>query len=133
MIKIEHPKDLPFLQYRNIHPMIIAYLSDHLGLLMKSNHCNDLSEIGAIYFLESLEDSKKHIELGLFNSLEKSLPEFTELITLKNSKESIKLLHSCFVISNSCAISVFAEIGILDKSTENYLLQDSEKITIEIN
>lgn len=133
MIKIECRDDLVFLQKKNINPIITNYLTDYYEMLIKSIHCNDLKEIGAIYFLESSEDIQKHTELGLSNILENSLPEFTECIKIKSKINEVKLLHSCFVLSNSCAISVFTEIGTLEKSTENYLLQDSISVTTEIN
>ncbi len=71
--------------------------------------------------------------MGLTNSLENSFPEFAELLIFKNSLEYIKLLHSCFVISNSYAISVYTEIEILSKSAETNLMHDCviKEITIE--
>lgn len=133
MIKIEYPKDLNTLKNKGLNSLITAYISDYFDMLTKVNRCSNLAEIGAIYLLEGSEDCKKYFETGLSKSFEKSLPEFTEVLTIKNSTDKIKLLHSCFVISNSCAISVFAELGTIDKSTESYLLQEHTTKTIKLN
>ena len=133
MIKIEYPKDLNTLKNKGFHPLITAYISDYFDMLTKVHRCENLAEIGAIYLLECVQDCKNHCEIGLSKPFEKSLPEFTEVLTIKNSTDKIKLLHSCFVISNSCAISVFAELGTIDKSTESYLLQEHTTLTIKLN
>mgnify|MGYP004466076513 CR=1 FL=1 len=133
MIKIVYKEDLKSLKNKGLNPLITAYLTDYFDMLTMVNHCHNLAEIGAIYLLESTQDCKNHSEIGLSKPIEKSLPEFSELITIKNSTDKIKLLHSCFVISNSCAISVFAKIGSIDKSIENYLLQEHTTQTIELN
>ena len=133
MIKIEYQKDLNTLKNKGLNSLITAYISDYFDMLTKVNRCSNLAEIGAIYLLEGSEDCKKYFETGLSKPFEKSLPEFTEILTIKNSTYKIKLLHICFVISNSCAISVFAELGTIDKSIESYLLQEHTTQTIKLN
>lgn len=133
MIKIEYPKDLNTLKDKDFNPLITAYISDYFDMLTKVNRCENLAEIGAIYLLEGVQDCKNHCEIGLSKPFEKSLPEFTEVLTIKNSTDKIRLLHSCFVISNSCAISVFAELGTIDKSIESYLLQEHTTQIIKLN
>ena len=111
MIKIVYKEDLNSLKNNRIHFLITAYISDYFDMLTMINSCENLAEIGAIYLIESNEDCENYCELGLSNPIDKSLPEITEVLTIKNTTEKIKLLHSCFVISNSSAISVFAWKG----------------------
>lgn len=94
MIKIEYPKDLNNLKNKGLNSLITAYISDYFDMLTKVNRCSNLAEIGAIYLLEGSEDCKKYFETGLSKPFEKSLPEFTEVLTIKNSTDKIKLLHN---------------------------------------
>lgn len=94
MIKIEYPKDLNTLKNKGLNSLITAYISDYFDMLTKVNRCSNLAEIGAIYLLEGSEDCKKYFETGLSKPFEKSLPEFAEVLTIKNSTDKIKLLHN---------------------------------------
>ncbi len=132
MIKIEYKKDLILLKKHEISPIIAEYICDYFRLLTKENHTEDLTELGAIYFLERLEDEENYGLMGLTKPLEQSFPEFSELLILKKLNENKKILHSCFVMSNSYAISIFAEIGTLKNSTEEHLLSDSVTKEIKI-
>lgn len=63
--------------------------------------------------------------MGLSQPINKTIYEFTDFLTIKNSISQIKLLHSCFLLNNDYAISVFIPDEILDVETRKYLLEDS--------
>lgn len=128
MIKIERPEDLCiFRDNPKIHPLIVRYLTDYLYFFLREYHCSDMTEFGAFFLLENRQDSLHHSEMGLSRPLKQSasFAEFTEELILRNSTQGIRLLHSCFVLNDSYAISVFMEPGILEPETEQILLEDS--------
>ena len=59
--------------------------------------------------------------MGLSLPLKQSacFAEFTEVLTLRSPIQEVRLLHSCFVLNDSYAISVFME-----PETEHILLED---------
>lgn len=136
MIKIERPEDLQIFKDKpKIHPLIVRYLTDYLHFFLREYQCSDITEFGAFFLLENRKDSFRHIDMGLSMPFEKSasLAEFTEQLTIKYSTQEVHLLHSCFVLNDSYAISVFMESGLLEPKTEQILLTDaiSKKITLK--
>ena len=128
MIKIERPEDLCIFRDKpNIHPLIVRYLTDYLYFFLKEYHCPDMTEFGAFFLLENREDSFHHTDMGLSLPLKQSacFAEFTEFLTLRSPIQEVRLLHSCFVLNDSYAISAFMEPGILEPETEQILLEDS--------
>lgn len=127
MIKIERPEDLRIFRDKpNIHPLIVRYLTDYLYFFLREYRCPDMTEFGAFFLLENREDSLHHTNMGLSLPLKQSacFAEFTEVLTLRSPIQEVRLLHSCFVLNDSYAISVFMEPGILEPETEHILLED---------
>ena len=79
-----------------------------------------MTEFGAFFLLENREDSLHHTNMGLSLPLKQSacFAEFTEVLTLRSPIQEVRLLHSCFVLNDSYAISVFMEPGLLEPETE---------------
>lgn len=130
MVKIEKPSDFDSL---DINPIIKSYLIDYLNFFLKQYNCTDISEFGAFYLLENEKDLEKHKEMGLSLPLDKAIYEFTDLLTLKGNKEQIELLHSCFVLTNDYAISVFIETKYTSDAIRSNLLDDYTERQIEVN
>lgn len=125
MIKIEKQSDLKKLDNKQVHPIINNYIKKYFISLCKQYESTDLSHVGAIFFAEHKEDLLLHTELGLSAPLEQSVFEFADLLTLQSAKESIKLWHCCFVLSNDNAISLFVQAdSLLFTNLESYLKQD---------
>lgn len=133
MIKIEHPDDLCIFQIKpQISPVIVRYITDYLHFFLEEYHCPDMREFGAFFLLENGKDSLRHAEMGLSLPLEQSLAEFTDILHICYFHQQATLFHSCFVLNDSYAISVFREPGILDDSIEHVLLTDSSEKTIHL-
>lgn len=133
MIKIESQEDLTKLDNKNINPLITAYIKKHYLFLIRQYKCLDLSQVGAIHWLESKEDLLLHLELGLSAPLEQSVFEFAELLTLQSATESTKLWHCCFVLTNDNAISLFVPADLLLLTNlESHLKEDYTTRTIQI-
>ena len=113
MIKIESQEDLTKLDNKNINLLIAAYIKKHFLFLTRQYKCPDLSQVGAIYLLESKEDLLLHSELGLSAPLEQSVFEFADLLILQSATESTELWHCCFVLTNDNAISLFVPADLL--------------------
>lgn len=125
MIKIEKQSDLKKLDNKQVHPIINNYIKKYFISLCKQYKSTDLSQVGAIFFAEHKEDLLLHTELGLSKPIEQSVFEFADLLTLQSAKESIKLWHCCFVLSNDNAISLFVQAdSLLFTNLESYLKQD---------
>lgn len=130
MVKIEKPSDFDSL---DIKPIIKSYLIEYLNFFLKQYNCTDISQFGAFYLLENEKDLEKHKKMGLSLPLDKAIYEFTDLLTLKGNKEQIELLHSCFVLTNDYAISVFIEPKYTSEAIRSNLLDDYTERTIEVN
>ena len=130
MVKIEKPSDFDSL---DINPIIKSYLIDYLNFFLKQYNCTDISEFGAFYLLENEKDLGKHKEMGLSLPLDKAIYEFTDLLTLKGNKEQIELLHSCFVLTNDYAISVFIEPKYTSEAIRYNLLDDYTERQVKVN
>lgn len=113
MIKIESQEDLTKLDIKKVNPLITAYIKKHFLFVCRQYKCPDLSQVGAIYLLESKEDLLLHTELGLSAPLEQSVFEFADLLTLQSATESTELWHCCFVLTNDNAISLFVPADLL--------------------
>ena len=134
MITIENQEDLTKLDNKNINPLVAAYIKKHFLFVCRQYKCPDLSQVGAIYFLECKEDLQLHTELGLSSPLEKSVFEFADLLTLQSLNDSIQLWHCCFILTNDNAISLFAQAEtLLLTSLESCLKQDYTTKTIQID
>ena len=131
MVKVEKESDLILLS--NTNKLIAKYLENYMHYLFRQYDCLDISEFGTIFLLENESDSKKHEEMGLSLPLEKAIFEFTDLLTLTNEQERITVLHSCFVLTNDYAISVFAQPKRLSKPILANLLNDCTERTINVN
>lgn len=123
MIKIEKIADLEKL--KSVNPLIAKYLEDYLQFFLTKYECESISEFGTFYLLEDKDDLQKYSTMGLSQPIDKSIYEFTDCLTIKNSTSQIKLLHSCFLLNNDYAISVFIPDEILDIKIREYLLEDS--------
>lgn len=133
MIKIECPEDLRVFQNKpQISPVIVRYITNYLHFFLEEYHCPDMREFGAFFLLENKKDSLRHVEMGLSLPLEQSLPEFTDILHIHDLHQQAILLHSCFVLNDSYAISVFREPGVLKNSIEHVLLMDSSEKTINL-
>lgn len=134
MIKIESQEDLTKLDNKNINPLITAYIKKHFLFVCRQYKCPDLSQVGAIYLLESKEDLLHYAELGLSAPLEQSVFEFADLLTLQSATESTKLWHCCFILTNDNAISLFVHADLLRfTNLEAQLKKDYTKRIIQID
>lgn len=134
MITIESQEDLTKLDNKEINPLIAAYIKKYFLFVCKQFHTKDLSQVGAIYLLESKKDLQLHMELGLSDPLEQSVFEFADLLTLQSAIDSIQLWHCCFVKTNDNAISLFAPADtLLFTNLESCLKQDYTERTIQID
>jgi|GEM_PF-2503478 len=136
MIKIENEKDIEALEKNpKSNKIVCRFLLDYIKSITSGYPEYTLKDYGAFYFLECQADSELHEVLHLSSPITQSLVEFSEVIIVQNGDEVIKLLHSCFIISNDFAISLFAEVGILDSSTEQHLLDErleDRTVTVEV-
>lgn len=134
MIKIESQEDLTKLDNKNVNPLVAAYIKKHFLFLIRQYKCPDLSQVGAIYFLERKEDFLHYAELGLSTPLEHSVFEFADLLTLQSATESTKLWHCCFILTNDNAISLFAPADtLLLTNLESCLKEDYTTRIIQID
>lgn len=101
---------------------IKKYLISYTQSILSQYQVDSLQEIGCVYFLENSQDTQKHKEMGLSQSLKDTPFEYCELITLNNSHEEIKLLHGCYVFNDDFAIDVFGQDDIFDRQTLQILL-----------
>lgn len=125
MITIESQEDLTKLDNKEINSLVAAYIKKYFRFLIKQYKSPDLSQVGAIYLLESKEDLQLHTELGLSAPLEQSVFEFADLLTLQSATDSIQLWHCCFVQTNDNAISLLIPADtLLFTSLESYLKED---------
>ncbi len=123
MIKIEKRDDLEKVKSKN--PLIVKYLENYLQFFLTKYECSSISEFGAFYLIENKDDLQNYSIMGLSQPINKTIYEFTDFLTIKNSISQIKLLHSCFLLNNDYAISVFIPDEILDVKIRKYLLEDS--------
>ncbi len=130
MIKIEKPND--FEKMKNISPPILTYIRQYFQFFLKEYNCNDITDFGSFYVLDDEKDVLKYSEMGLHQPIAESPYEFSEELIFKSSNQKIEVLHSCFVLSDGYAISVFVQRGVLDSATEKYLLKESTKKEILI-
>lgn len=134
MIKIEIQDDLTKLNNKNINSLIAAYIKKHFLFVCRQYKCPDLSQVGAIYLLESKEDLLHYAELGLSAPLEHSVFEFADLLTLQSAIDSTKLWHWCVVKNNDNAISLFAPADtLLLTNLESRLKEDYTTKIIQID
>lgn len=102
MIKVTERKDLKSL---SSYPKAYDYISKLLEDLLcdYKEYCADCSirAIGAIYYMERLEDFKNYKALGLEQSIQDTIIEWT------NVKEDICVI--CIVVSNDYAINIVCE------------------------
>lgn len=131
MVKIEKGSDFEKLKFEN--PLIVKYLMDYLQFFLTQYECDSISEFGAFYLIENESDLQNYSIMGLLQPIDKSIYEFTELLTIKNSTSQIKVLHSCFLLDNDYAISVFIPDVILDSKTRKYLLEESTEREVVYN
>lgn len=131
MVKIEKGSDFEKLKSEN--PLIVKYLTDYLQFFLTQYECDSISEFGAFYLIENESDLQNYSIMGLLQPIDKSIYEFTELLTIKNSTSQIKVLHSCFLLDNDYAISVFIPDVILDSKTRKYLLEESTEREVVYN
>ena len=112
MIKVTEREDLKNLL---CYPKAYDYISKLLEDLLcdYSEYCADYSirAIGAIYYMESLKDFEDYKSLGLEQSLQDTVIEWT------NIKEDICVI--CVVISNDYAINIVCSIPLYKQWCEN--------------
>ena len=130
MIEITSPMDYPKL--KSLPPLISQHIQKYCNSLLEIYAANTLKGAGGIFCLEHKNDCKNHIEVGLSRPLAESSPEFTEQLTIKGSNQEIKILHACFVLNNSTAISVFAEPKNLDTATLAVFIDGADEREVNI-
>lgn len=112
MIKITEIEDLKGLLS---YPKAYDYISELLENLLceYSEYCADRSirAFGAIYFMESLKDFEDHKSLGLEQSLQDTVIEWTSM--------QKGLCVMCVVISNDYAINIVCESDLYERYLEN--------------
>ena len=123
MIKITSIEDLTKLEGKDI--LLVKYLKLYLKDLIKQYDYETLSKHGSIFVFENIADIKKHEEIGLSQPIMKSTYEFTDVLILTCEIREIKVLHSCFVLNNDYAISLFIPYEMLDLQTREFFLLDS--------
>ena len=105
MIRITEKDDLKGLAG---YPKAYVYISTLLDDLLcdYSEYCADRSiqAIGAIYFMESIEDFDNYTALGLEQSIQDTIIEWT------NIKDDICVI--CIVISTDYAINIVCETAL---------------------
>ncbi len=108
MIKVTERKDLNGLIS---YPKAYDYIRDLLEDLLceYSEYCADCSirAFGAIYFMERLEDFKNYKALGLEQSIQDTIIEWT------NVKGDICVI--CIVISNDYAINIVCDVSLYNQ------------------
>ena len=125
MIEVNSPADYPMLN--RLPPLISQHLQKYCNALLSVYAADTLQGAGGIFYLEHKEDCKNHNELGLSRAISKSIPEFTEQLILKGKGQEFQILHACFALNNSTAISVFAEPQNLETATLNTFLDGAEE------
>lgn len=136
MIKIETEKDLELLKgNESINPLTALYLQEYYQLLTREYNSTSLKDFGAIYVIENPVDCNRHDEIGLSSPLKQSahFAELTCCLTIRGKSNKVNLLHSCFVLNDSYAVSVFAQKGILEPEIEKTLMEDSINMEVEID
>lgn len=133
MILIQKQEDFKKCEIKHIHPLIIKYLKNYLDLFLQRYQCNEISEFGAFYLFENYTDCKNYKKMGLYAPLNKTPCEFTEIITIKDNSNKLVILHSCFLISDNYAISVFMPNETLDNLTKEHLSKNAVEIEVSIN
>lgn len=123
MIKIMSIEDLTKLEGQDI--LLVKFLKLYLKDLNKQYECETLSKHGSIFLAENISDIEKHKEIGLSQPIIKSTYEFAEILTLTDEIREIKVLHSCFLLNNDYAISLFVPYEVLDSKTREFFLLDS--------
>ncbi len=123
MIKITSTEDLTKLKGQDI--LLVKFLKLYLENLIKQYECEILSKHGSLFVFESIEDIENHQQIGLSQPIIKSTYEFTDVLILTDEIREIKVLHSCFVLNNDYAISLFIPYETLDLKTREFFLLDS--------
>ena len=112
MIRITERDDLKGLKsYPKAYDYISALLDDLL--CDYSEYCADRSirAIGAIYFMESIEDFDNYTALGLEQSIQDTIIEWT------NIKDDICVI--CIVISTDYAIDIVCDVSLYNQWQDN--------------
>ena len=125
MIEVTSPADYPKLN--RLPPLISQHIQKYCNALLSVYAADTLQGAGGIFYLENKEDCRNHKELGLSRAISVSVPEYTERLTLKGKGQELQILHACFALNNSTAISVFAEPQNLDTATLTTFLEDAEE------
>ena len=123
MIKITSIEDLTKLEGQDI--LLVKYLKLYLKDLIKQHEYETLSKHGRLFVFENIADIEKHDEIGLSQPIMKSTYEFTDVLILTDEIREIKVLHSCFLLNNDYAISLFIPYEMLDSKTREFFLLDS--------
>lgn len=123
MIKITSIEDLAKVESQDI--LLVKFLKLYLEDLIKQYECETLPKHGSLFVFESIEDIENHQQIGLSQPIIKSTYEFTDILILTDGIREIKVLHSCFVLNNDYAISLFIPYEMLDSKTRKFFLLDS--------
>ncbi len=123
MIKITSIEDLTQLEGQDI--ILVKFLKLYLKDLIKQYECETLSKHGCLFVFENIVDIENYKNLGLNQPVIKSTYEFTDVLILTDGIREIKVLHSCFLLNNDYAISLFIPYEMLDAKTREFFLLDS--------
>lgn len=110
---------LPPVQQKIIH----QYLSE----LFELYKIDTIEEIGAIYFIESLEELYNYKSFGMYEPFSADNTEFVDRIFLsKQNRQEAEYLLACFVLSADFAIYVISDKNIL--SADQLTIFDKARI-----
>ncbi|MDL2287616.1 hypothetical protein LJB90_03555 [Eubacteriales bacterium OttesenSCG-928-G02] len=125
MICIKSKDDINALEITMAsHPLIARFLKEYITSITSQYPDDELSDYGGFFFLESAEDVENHTAYHLSRPLKETPNEFSEVIIIQGKAEAKKVVHSVFIISNSFAVAVFAEDGLLDSATLQHLFEE---------
>lgn len=119
MVKIQCTGDIV---RANIPKCIRDYFSEYIQLILSKYQTDNLQKIGCVYFLENVQDTRQHQQMGLSLPIQETPFEYGELIRLNDSHGERELLHGCYVFNNDFAIDIFGERNIFSEDMVRSLL-----------
>lgn len=111
----------------NLDSRIKKYLSLYLCNLQNTYGISDgcsIEKYGLLYYLENHDDILNCAQMGLTEPF-KNIPfEFVQRIHIITRSEELTLLHSCCILNNDVAVSIFFEESLPDAETRIILLDN---------
>lgn len=131
MILINRISDISKLS--TISPLLVEYLNKYLSYLLELYDSNSLEEYGSLYLIEKASDWRLKGDLPFSRPFHRMMIESAEKVQIRSSQGHIFLWHICFVISNSYAISVFAEPELLTEEIKLKIADDYTERTVTLD